>query len=82
MRQMEKMACEGRRLAAAPFPATGRHVFADREEWNTELRHARRWGKWGMLKITIDTALLPSMFVFMTGLMLAGALANLNQQRQ
>jgi hypothetical protein len=35
-----------------------------------------------MVKIAIDTMLLPSMFVFVTGLMLAGTLANLSQQRQ
>jgi hypothetical protein len=35
-----------------------------------------------MVKITIDTMLLPSMFVFVASLMVAGTLANLNQQRQ
>jgi hypothetical protein len=32
-----------------------------------------------MFKIAIDAMLLPSMFVFVAGLMVAGALANLNQ---
>ena len=32
-----------------------------------------------MFKITIDAMLLPSMFVFVAGLMVAGALANLSQ---
>jgi hypothetical protein len=35
-----------------------------------------------MVKITVDTLLLPSMIVFMAGLMVAGTLANLSQQRQ
>jgi hypothetical protein len=35
-----------------------------------------------MFKITIvDAILLPSMFVFVAGLMVAGALANLSQDR-
>jgi hypothetical protein len=45
-------------------------------EWNP--RQGGRWGK-SMFKITIDAMLLPSMFVFVAGLMVAGALANLNQ---
>jgi hypothetical protein len=35
-----------------------------------------------MIKIAIDTVLLPSMFVFVAGLMVAGTLANLSHQRQ
>ena len=34
-----------------------------------------------MFKITIDAMLLPSMFAFVAGLMVAGALANLSQDR-
>ena len=32
-----------------------------------------------MLKIVIEAVLFPSMFAFMTGIMVAGALANLGQ---
>ena len=41
-------------------------------------------GRWGgqMPKFAIDALLLPSMFVFVAGLMVAGTLANLSQQRQ
>jgi hypothetical protein len=35
-----------------------------------------------MVKIAIDAVLLPSMFVFVASLMVAGTLANLSQQRQ
>jgi hypothetical protein len=35
-----------------------------------------------MPKTALDAWLLPSMFVFVAGLMIAGTLANLSQQRQ